>query len=371
MTGHVRLLPRNATPWMLATAEANDPLAGLGDDFSGIRLAFQNTPPQFMPFLVWQYGLGELSPFLPNLYDLIAEGVRWQRVRGTPAAIYRGLSWLGYSATIEEEPVRRRRWNRFQIELDRVRDNDLPDLRRIDGIVSLSPPERSVFYRGFRVYDVRAAETSCKRLSRSLLSSHSGVRIDAGKAKWSFGRSYAGDALLGEAELDAVGAWVPAVSEGDLWVDADYLWADADFLWALPAAIARRKAIADALVAQTAHIRFRNGAGAVIGYRRAVTRPVSLQTGGEYQIGASTWGVSPDAPTGVVVHARTGFGDGAGQTAAHMDVVLGLDLADGVKPGLLWLSPEQASGGSVLASSSVSIPFGLTVRELCRFSLRF
>lgn len=370
MTEHVRLLPRNATPWMLATAEANDPLSTLGDDFDSIRLAFRNTPPQFMPFVVWQLGLGELSPYLPNLYDLVAEGVRWQRVRGTPAAISRGLSWLGYSARLEEEPTRRRRWHRFQIELDRVRDNDIPDLRRIDGIVSLSPPARSIFYRGFRSYDVRAAETSYKRLSRSMLSSHSGVRIDPGKAKWSFGRSYFGDAFLGQPELSALGTWIATVPEGDLWVDATYLWAGADFLWSYPAAQARRNAIYSAISAFPVYVRF-SDSGGVIGYRKAFMRPCRVDSAGQYQIGSTVWGVSEDYLSAAVVSCRTGFGDGNGRTATTMAVVFGPTIIPGVKPGALWLTPAQASGGHAFASTPVTIPFGLTVRELCRFSLRF
>lgn len=371
MATHIRLLPQNATPLMLASAGANDPFSRLVDNFDGITLAYRSTPPQFMPFLVWQFGLGELTPYLPNLYDLVAEGLDWQRVRGTPKAIEIGLGWLGYAGTLHEDPVRRRKWNRFQLELDRVRDADLPDLRQIDGIVSLSPPARSIFYRGFRGYDVRATELSYNRLSRSMLSSHSGVRVDPGKAKWSFGRPYAADAFLGETELTALGEWIPAVSEGGLWSEMDILWIEADFLWAVPAAISRRRSIASGLVSKNAYVRFNTAAGAVIGYRRAVSRPARLDVTGEYAVGSSTWKTDEDEPTAVVVSARTGFGDGSGQTAAKMTVVFDPTLSSGVPPGKLWLSPSEAAGGTAVAETSVSIPFGLTVRELCRFSLRF
>lgn len=365
MSEHVRLLPANATPWMLATAEANDPLSTLGDRYLDIRAAFRNTPPDFLPFVVWQLGLGELSPFLPNLYDLIEEGVRWQRVRGTPAAISRGLGWLGYAGTLEEEPTRRRRWNRFQIELSRVRDADLPDLRRIDGVVSLSPPERSIFYRGFRGYDVRAAELSYKKLSRSILSSHSGVRIDAGKAKWSFGRKHGGQVSLDETVLTTLDAWLEPVAQGDRWAFSDYPWVDADFLWSFPGAQARRAAIAAALVEKSAYIRFATAGGAVIGYRRASLRPVRLSPSGEYVVSGETWGVSATNPVAVLARAMTGFGEGSGQVAASMTVVFDPTLAPGVKPGVLWLTAAQASGGIAVDPVAASIPFGITVREEC------
>ncbi|MCA0404853.1 MAG: phage tail protein [Proteobacteria bacterium] len=371
MATHTRLLPQNATPIMLASAEANDPLSRLAGEYDTITAAWRNTPPDFMPFLVWQYGLGELSSYLPNLYDLVPQGLRWQRVRGTPAAIAMGLSWVGYAATLHEDSPRRRKWNRFQIELDRIRDADLPDLRRIDGIVSLSPPLRSKFYRGFRGYDVRAAVTSFSRTSGTMLSSHSGVRIEAGKAKWSFGRAWSGDALLGQPELAALGTWIPPVSESELWADADSRWESADFPWGIPAAISRRNTIANALSAKAVYIRFDAADGSVIGFRRAVIHPARRDVLGEYLIGADRWKAYPDDPTAVVVQARTGFGDGAGATAARVSVVFNPVLSPGVSPGKLWLAASEAGAGVSVAQTNLTIPFGLTVRELCRFTLRF
>lgn len=371
MAPHTRLLPGNATKPMLAAAEANDPFARLAGAYDSITYRYRNPSPDIMPFVVWQLGLGELSPFLPNLYSLVPQGVQWQRVRGTPKALELGLGWLGYQQTLHEDPVRRRKWNRFQLELDRVRDADLPDLRGINGIADLSPPARSVFYRGFKGYDVRACETSRSRLSATMLSSHSGVRIETGKAKWSFGRPFNGDALLGQTELTAIGEWTPAVSESELWVNANYLWADADFPWAVPAAISRRNTIANGLAARTALVRFSAAGGAIIGYRRAIVRPARPDPAGEYLVGSQRWKAYPSDPLAVVVQARTGFGDGNGQTAATMSVLFNPTIAVGVPAGQAWLTPGQVSGGYAVATTNVSITFGLTVRELCRFTLRF
>ncbi|MFC2252496.1 phage tail protein [Labrys portucalensis] len=365
------LLPDNATPLELAFSATTNETDRLGPVFEQVPIYDFTPPPRMLPWLVWQYGLGELSPYLPNLYDLIAEGVRWQRIRGTHASIFMGLGWLGYSGRIEEEPTWRRRWNRFQVELDRVRDRDLPDLQRIDGIVSLSPPVRSIFSRGYAGYDIRAFITSKSRASGAIYSDHSGVTLPSIGAKWSFGRAYDFERQLTEAELTALDAWVPPVPEGGLWVDDDNLWVEEDFLWAVPGIQARRDAITAAVVAYRPWLRFDNAQGDPIGYRRALIHPVAVSATGEYEVAGAKWTTLTSAPTAMILRGRTGFGDGAGQTAASVSIVFGGGPVAGLKSGLLWLAPDQFSGGVALSGTPVSIPFGLTVRERCTFLLTF
>lgn len=373
MAAHARLLPRHATPLELTLAEVNDPWADLADVFGSILVKNYAPPSSVLPFVVWQYGLGELSPYLPNLYNLISEGVKWQRVRGTPAAVYRALSWLGYAGTIDEEPARRLRWNRFQVRLDRVRDRDDPDLDRIEGVVRLSPPIRSDFFRGYRGYDVRAAETGYQKTSGCLLSEYSGTRLRPDGAKWSFGRSYDLDHTPTEEELTALGVWqepAPTSYESELWTDVDQLWIDADWPWSISAEQVRRNEITQGILdAGPAYVRFRTAGGATIGFCRAVMSRVASATSGAFQIGSTWWAVS-NSPTAVVVHSLTGFGDGAGQTAATASLVFGPTRAPGVKPGALWVGPSGLTGGVEIATKSLSIPFGLTVRERVRFLLR-
>lgn len=391
MPDHVPLLPGAAPPWARMMARLNDPLSTLWDKFSDVRSSQRITPPQMIPYLIWQYGLGELTPYVPSLYQLIDEGVRWNRIRGTPAAITKGLSWIGYAGTLREHPVRRVRWNLFDYELSRIRDNDRPDLERIDGIISLSPPVRSQFWRGFRGYDVPAAETSYTRTGGSIVGDDSGVRIDNVPAKWSFGRDWQREVTLTQAELTSLGAWIPTVPTGDLWVDANYFWSTANFLWAQPAAVARRNSIAQPLIAQTpVWVRFRSADGGVIGNTRAVAWRVKLDPAGQYQFGTSRYKVTTTEVEGMIVAARTGFGDGAGKTAASMSVVFGGQTPAGKPTGSLWLEPttERLSsetipsatmsrlrtgllGGTEVATTAVTIPFGLTVRERPMFLLRF
>jgi hypothetical protein len=391
MSTHVDLLPGNAPPWARLFGETIDPRRSLGIGYENIYFAGEVVPPQFVPWLIWQLGLAELTPYVPSIGQLISEGVAWQRVRGTPSAIGLSLSWLGYSATLHEAASRRKKWHRFQIELDRVRDADLPDLARIYGVVSLSPPARSRFTRGFRGYDIRAAETSYQRTSASLTSDHSGAYLPGVDAKWSFGRVYERDVTLTQADLELIGSWIAPVPEGDLWVNANYLWSSSAFLWGQPAALARRAGIAGLMLNQAPfYIRFRDASGEVIGNARAVAHPVKLAGEGAYLLGGSRYAVDPLLPDALIVAARTGFGDGAGRVATSMCIVVGAAPPSGAVSGARWLAPASPrlnggtipsasmaalrtglSGGREIASVAVNIPFGLTVRERPIYLLRF
>lgn len=359
---HVNLLPRNATALEKALAEVDDPFATLVDEFNSIFSADVTPSPSVLPYLIWEYGLGELSPYIPNLYALVEDGIRWQRVRGTPAAAYKAVGWLGYSGSLEYEPVRHRRWNRFQLGLTRIRDAEAPDLARLEGVSQLSAPARSLFRRGFHGYDVRAAETSYQRLSGAIVGDHSGVRFGGGAVQWSFGRTHEVEHVLSQAELIALGAWVLPI-ESDYWVDLDILWVDADYLWATPGVQARRDTIVEAITAAPIYLVFRDAGGEVIGYARATARPVAAAASGPYSFGGGHWITGTDTPTNVLVFARTGFGHGAGFDAESVSVLFGPTLGSGVGPGQSWVEPGGLSGGVETVPDELSIQFGSTVRD--------
>ncbi|TVR06628.1 MAG: hypothetical protein EA385_15020 [Salinarimonadaceae bacterium] len=377
---HARLLPSNSTPLELLLDEVNDPIAILGAEYDGITIARQNPPPQILPFLIWQLGLGELTPYLPELYALIDDGIRWQRIRGTPASIRKGLGWIGYDYTVLEEETDRVRegrkrllWSLVQIELDRLRDADLPDLERIAGITQLSLPARSHFVRAYRGYDVRALETDWSRADEAMADEHSGARIAPMHQQWSFGRLHEiGEVTLGFDDLDPLDAWLtPVDEEGDTWEDADFPWEDAAFPWALPLVEGRRREIISRLLPLEPVITFRDNVGAVIGHARAVATPVRLAASGAYTIGGTVYAADANAPEALVVYCRTPFGAGAGATAATAEILFASERATGVPPGRLWMAPADRTGGHSVAQSPVSIPFGLTVREHVRFLVRF
>ena len=366
------LLPQNATDLERAFSLASNPAPRLDMPVTAMRaIKLIGTPPSWLPFLVYEYGLGELSPYVPNLHQLIAEGIAWQRVRGSPEAIAKGLAWLAYAGVLEEAPLRRARWHLFQLELDRVRDEEEPDLFRIEGITQLSVPLRSHFWRGFRNYDVRPTEYGWTRWGNSLWSNHSGARIRAGGAKWSFGRTYELDHVMTEAQLTALGAWVPAVPGSPLETWETHIpWPHVP--WQSISEQERRNLILDDLRVMPAWATFLNAGGGVIGHRRARvwTKVKAAGAVAPYTVGGSPLTPAADDGTAMYFEAMTDFGEGNGSTAAKWQIRLGATVVDPARPGLLWAQPNEITGGIVAVEKTDTIELGRTVRERCRAVLR-
>ena len=58
--------------------------------------------------LILEYRLGEIEDFFDagDWRRILREGIIWQRLRGTPAAIHRGLSWIDTDGTTRRKPGR-------------------------------------------------------------------------------------------------------------------------------------------------------------------------------------------------------------------------------------------------------------------------
>ncbi|MEJ8474453.1 phage tail protein [Roseibium algae] len=364
------LMPLNSTPFELGLADAVDLGPRISSGIASIPgWKVVTKPAALLPFLVYEYGLEDLRPFIPNLYELVSEGRQWARIRGTHGSITQGLGWLGYFGTIENPPTRRNAWADFQLNLDRIREDE-DDLPRIEGIVSLSGPARSHFRRGVHGYDVPAAEGGFTRIGFSIFGDDSGARIDGGRAKWSFGRTFVLQGSLKEPDLTELETWIPEVI-GSLWADMQFLWSEANFAWSLPAEQARRQTIGAALDHRPTLIRLDNGDGGIIGYRRAIARTVSSIPAGPYVVDGVGYAPDEDRPEKLLVQARTGFGDGAGQTVSDAFVVFDAELAPGVPDGKLWLEPSEVLAGIETVSGALTLELGETSREHIQFLLGF
>lgn len=385
------LLPTNATPWEGALADAIDDFDPLAGPAERIRSAKRVSPPSdFVPFLIAEYGLGELTPYVVNHYDLLRDGVKWQRLRGTPAAVSLGLSWLALSAAIVEARHDRRFWNSFQLYLTTLPGADTPDLERIENIASLSVPLRSKLRRGVHGYDVPMLVTDRTPLDASVLDSDSGVAVRAGGARWSFGREFDLDHLFTEAEGVALGNWIePPVPEnlqwgGGNWNDppdaaggltwrelSDVPWLEANFSWLESGVSARQAVLAAWFRGRVVYALFRRDDGSVIGFRRCrAVHPVRAAVGGLYSFGGVTY--SPQDGGGqLYLEALTGFNDADEDRAAEVSLYVGGTLAPGVGPGRLWLRPSEISGGVAFAAKPLSITLRRTVRERVKFLVRF
>lgn len=193
------LLPANATPLEQALSLTTDPLSRLALPADAIR-QFKTDPSEpLLPWLIWEYGLGELLPYLPQPRQAIAEGILWQRLRGTPAALATALSWIGMRATVEQEPPGVH-FAEFQLDPGQVLDSDTA-IANLIAIARLSAPARSRLSRIYHGHDLRRVVLDESRLGEALLSDHSGVFWRDGQTKLSFGRGFAQHALASGQQI--------------------------------------------------------------------------------------------------------------------------------------------------------------------------
>lgn len=322
-----------------------------------VRIKHISKPANILPFLVFEYGLEPLRPYVPNLNELIDEGRQWARLRGTHKAVHDGMGFIGYAGALEDPPVRRNAWHEFQIALARLRDSE-DDLLPIDGVVSLSIPARSKLRRAHHGLDIPAAENGYTRHGDALWGDDSGVRIDGSDVKWSFGRVHALTGQLVEADLTSLGVWIPNVPS-NLWVDNTALWVDAAFPWSDPAEQSRRATIAAGLDQMNCWIRFQDSESALIGFRLAQSVPVRADPSGVFSVSGLSYAPSADDPTHMLVTAWTDAGNGDGQTATEVAAVFAATVP--ATPGRLWRT--DLSGGVAVPVASSPIAFGTTVRE--------
>lgn len=370
------LLP-NSSGLFEKTLEAS--YAQRWDTFGGAVAAIRTAkhispPPSFLPYLIYEYGLGELTPYVPNLYTLIVarEGVNWQRLRGTPAAIARGLGWIGYTAAIEEAWAGRTYWNSLQLRFGALPANDDPDLGRIEGITSLSLPQRSQLRRGVYQYDAGAIEADGSRLDHAMLEHESGIAVTAAGTLWSFGRTTEIDHVLTEEEGMAIGNWIaPPAGDTLRWSEMRFPWATATFPWAASAASQRRALMAAWFQDRVHYVTFRDADGGVIGHRRCRTaRPVVQQFGGAYRFGDVSY--QPIAGgTRVYIEALTDFDDVSGRSARSIELSVGGSPVPGVPNGRLWLNPGELIGTQAVAPTTIDLPLRATVREQIKILMRF
>ncbi|WP_249962285.1 phage tail protein [Histophilus somni] len=96
------LLPPNSTPLEQRLSQANALAFNLGEQqLRGLKIT--NPPQQWHKVLVWEYGLNELTAYLPN-ERLLKEGLDFLRIKGTALAVKTALSWVNIQANIQESP---------------------------------------------------------------------------------------------------------------------------------------------------------------------------------------------------------------------------------------------------------------------------
>jgi hypothetical protein len=170
------LLPPNATTLERDLSRASSSLQRVAPPVPIIRTAKRvDIPDSVIPWLIYEYGLGELLPYITNQRQLVADGVLWQRLRGTPESVRIALGWVDVVGFIEEPEGGTDRWAEYMLGLDAPTDNATID--NIIGVATISSPVRSRLNRIYAVYDYRRFVLDWHLLSEgAMLSDHSGTR---------------------------------------------------------------------------------------------------------------------------------------------------------------------------------------------------
>lgn len=161
-----------------------------------VRTAKEVLPAGWPMFLVWEYGLEELLPYLPDPAVILNTGLQWQRIKGTPDSVVIALSWLDLVAITEEETPTGRHWYEYQIDPGTAPSRS--ELRNIVGLARLSAPVGTRLARLFHGYDRRRAiydEVSWS--DGTLWSDYSGIYDQELDVRLSFGVNNASAASLG------------------------------------------------------------------------------------------------------------------------------------------------------------------------------
>lgn len=177
------ILPPNITPEERNIIEAIDYPVD-----PSIMRGFKFEPPDaVLPYLIWEYGLGELLRWLPDPRRAIREGVQWQRIRGTPRSLKIALGWANlHDIFIEEEPPGEH-FAEFQVGVGLDVPNDL-FVEAVIELAKLSAPIRTRLTRMYNDrYDIRRFILDSSDWG-DLLSDYSGRRLTPDGPVLSFGR---------------------------------------------------------------------------------------------------------------------------------------------------------------------------------------
>ncbi|TLW83943.1 MULTISPECIES: phage tail protein [unclassified Wolbachia] len=176
------LLPPNATKQERALVDATDYRV----DPSCIRGFKFRLEERILPWLIEEYELGEILRWVKDKRKAVIEGVKFQRLRGTPASLKIALKWANIEdITIIEEPPGK---HFFELQ---VGIKEVPNDFFVDAVVELaklSLPVRSRLMRIFNDYYNVQRFILDESLFGDLLSDYSGVKIEKDGPVLSFGR---------------------------------------------------------------------------------------------------------------------------------------------------------------------------------------
>lgn len=142
---------------------------------------------EIIPWLLYEYSLGEISVWLTDPKLAIEQGVYFHRIKGTPKALRMALSWANINDIIIEEEPPGEHFSEFQVGITNNVPNDF-FVGSVVNLAKLAAPARSRLMRMYnQLYDIRRFKLDESDWG-DLLSDYSGVRIDGKDPVLSFGR---------------------------------------------------------------------------------------------------------------------------------------------------------------------------------------
>lgn len=176
------LLPPNATKQEQALVDSIDYRV----DPNCIRGFKFNLKGETLPWLIEEYELGEILRWIKDKRKAVEEGVKFQRLRGTPESLKIALKWANIEdiTIIEESPGKH--FFELQIGIKNVPNDFFVDA--VVELAKLSLPARSRLMRIFNDYYNVDRFILDESIFGSLLSDYSGRKVEKDGPVLSFGR---------------------------------------------------------------------------------------------------------------------------------------------------------------------------------------
>ncbi len=159
------------------------------------------TPEDWVPWLIWDYGLEEVVPYVRDMQRVLAEGPEWQRTRGTDRAFEIAFTWLNSEGYIDA-PDGRHMWWEYQLGFTQS-PSDLEQLKQLVGLSRLSQAAEGELFRIFSEdFDHRPVRMDEHCYDDGLFDGYSGLKMWEGSPLISVGVSQAH--VMGEGHLAPV-----------------------------------------------------------------------------------------------------------------------------------------------------------------------
>lgn len=183
------LLPAGAGLFTQAIADMWDAHGRYAHHIDKIKhIGVTYTPLDWVPWLIWDYGLEEVVPYVRDMQRVLSEGPEWQRARGTDRAFEIAFTWLNSEGYIDQ-PDGRHQWWEYQLGFTKAPD-DLAQLKQLVGLSRLSQAAEGELFRIFsQDFDYRPVRMDEHRYDDGLFDGYSGERLWEGSPLISVGVS--------------------------------------------------------------------------------------------------------------------------------------------------------------------------------------